>query len=141
MGMGSSFSVCVHILTLLAHMRDHYVSSEFIAGSINMNPAMVRKEVSKLRKNGLVESKEGKYGGVRLNRSPLRITMKEIMDAVKDPEHHLIPKYKNEPNSHCPIGNCIEERLEDLFSRVDAKVNQELSKVTLADFYRQFELS
>jgi len=52
---GSSFSVCVHILTLLSHFRGENLSSEFISCSININPAMVRKEISKLKLLGMTK--------------------------------------------------------------------------------------
>jgi len=140
MGMGSSFSVCIHILTLLAHTKEEFISSEFIARSININPVMVRREISKLKRFGLVESKEGKSGGVKLNRASDKITLKEIMMAVNDSGQHLIPKYKNEPNPRCPIGNQIEGELEDLFSRVDDSVYSALERMTIAEFHAKFEL-
>jgi len=137
MGSGSSFSVCMHILTLLAHCKGEYLSSDFIAGSINMNPAMVRREIMKLRRHGIVESKEGKSGGTRLSRSPAKISLNEVFQALKEPDTHIFMKYKNKPNQNCPVGKQIDSKLENLFSMIDIKVEDELGKVTLEEFYYQ----
>ena len=62
----SRFAIVTHILTLLAMFDDDYMSSNDIAGSLNINPVLVRKEIAALKKQGLIESKEGKNGGVKL---------------------------------------------------------------------------
>ena len=62
------FSISLHILTLLDQGKDELLSSECLAGSININPVLVRKEIANLKKHGLVESKEGKAGGFTLGK-------------------------------------------------------------------------
>lgn len=57
------FATAIHIMTLLAKSPQDWLSSEWIAGSININPAIVRKEISVLREGGLIVSKQGKEGG------------------------------------------------------------------------------
>lgn len=56
------FATAIHIMTLLAKSPQDWLSSEWIAGSININPAIVRKEISVLREGGLIVSKQGKEG-------------------------------------------------------------------------------
>ena len=46
------FSIAIHILSLLN--MEEGVSSEYIASSININPVLVRKELSRLRKANLI---------------------------------------------------------------------------------------
>lgn len=135
---GSSFSLCIHILTLLSHMKEDYVTSEFIAGSINIHPVMVRKEAAKLKKAGLVESKEGKSGGIRLARPADQITFREIFVAVKEEDTHTLTMYRNDPNPQCPIGAQIEERLMHLYEEIDRQVLDKLKNITLDNFHRQF---
>lgn len=43
--ISGKFAISIHILTLLAKFPDVYLSSEFIASSINLNPVLVRKEI------------------------------------------------------------------------------------------------
>ena len=42
------FAISVHILTLLASEPGEYCSSEYLSGSININPVLVRKELVNL---------------------------------------------------------------------------------------------
>ena len=45
----SRFPVSLHILTLLEDARGGVVSSEYLAGSINFHPVLVREDVINLR--------------------------------------------------------------------------------------------
>jgi DNA-binding IscR family transcriptional regulator len=48
------FATAIHIMTLLAKSPQDWLPSEWIAGSININPVIVRKEISVLREAGLL---------------------------------------------------------------------------------------
>jgi DNA-binding IscR family transcriptional regulator len=72
--MNARFQIAIHILTLLDYEQGTLVSSDYIAGSLNTNPALVRKEISNLRNHGLIESKEGKGGGYTLGKPATQIT-------------------------------------------------------------------
>jgi len=135
----SAFSTSVHILTLLSHVDSNaWISSSFIAGSINMNAAMVRKVLILLNTHGLVISKEGKAGGVRIARNPDTITLNEVYLAVRDADEHIIQMYTNKPNAMCPIGCQIENKLDELYARIDSVVLAELGKTTIHDFHLKF---
>jgi DNA-binding IscR family transcriptional regulator len=54
-------------------------------GSINVNPVIVRKEISVLREAGLITSRQGKEGS-QLGRNADMITISEIYKAVKNTE-------------------------------------------------------
>ena len=60
--MNSSFCLAVHALVYLHH-RGELVSSEELARNICTNPARVRKVLARMKKDGLVETKEGSSGG------------------------------------------------------------------------------
>ena len=60
--MTGEFGVAIHALVFLNH-RAQNLSSEEISSNICTNPARVRKVLSKLKKAGLVETKEGIDGG------------------------------------------------------------------------------
>ncbi|MEN7549574.1 Rrf2 family transcriptional regulator [Rapidithrix thailandica] len=133
----SKFAISVHILTLLTSVKEEWLSSEYIAGSLNMNPVLVRNELSNLKKNQLVESKEGKGGGVRLAKAANKITLGDIFTAIK--KNHIFGLAKNEPNPKCPVGNQINRHLTDLFAEVDQVVEEQLHAVSLGDFQERFE--
>ncbi|QNL51060.1 Rrf2 family transcriptional regulator [Olivibacter sp. SDN3] len=130
------FSTAVHILTLLADSNGEWLSSDWIAGSININAAMVRKELSVLQEVGLVVGRKGKEGGSSLNKPSNQITLAHIYRAVKNSE--ILGKKNKNPNPKCPIGKCINERLGELFAETDLLVIDSLADKTLADFVKQF---
>lgn len=75
----SKFAIVIHILTLLGTFRDEWLSSKIIASSLNVNPVLVRNEIALLLKHQLIESKEGKNGGVKLLKPPKDILLSEIL--------------------------------------------------------------
>lgn len=130
------FAITTHILTLLAKFPNEFIASEFIAGSLNIHPVLVRKEIANLKKHNIVESKEGKNGGVKLNLPPNDITLDTIFKITFDKAS--LGFSKNEPNPKCPIGKKINQNLEALYNNLNNTVSQELQKVTLAEFVEKF---
>lgn len=128
------FATALHILTLL-HFENRMLTSDYIAGSMNMNPAMVRKEISNLRDLGLVQSKEGKGGGTWLAKPAGQISLSEIYDAVK-PSPAL--GKQNTPNPSCPVGRNINGHLDELFVEVEYYFTGKLKNITVADFVAKF---
>lgn len=130
------FATAIHILTLLADNDADWLSSDWIGGSININPVMVRKELKVLNDAGLVVSRKGKEGGTKLNLPSDKITLAQVYSAVKNSE--VLGKKNLNPNPYCPIGKDINENLNGLFKEVDEQVMKELEKKTIKDFLKLF---
>ncbi len=90
------FATAIHIMTLLAKDWQEWLTSDWIAGSVNVNPVIVRKELSNLKKSSLVESRQGKVGGVRIAKNPEEIMISEIYDSVKKNRSSWQEKSKSE---------------------------------------------
>jgi Rrf2 family protein len=134
--MNGQFQIAVHILTLLNAQPGELLSSDYIAGSININPALVRKEISNLRKFGLIDSKEGKSGGYTLGLPPQKILLSDVYKAVKVAP--ALGQAKNKPNPACVIGKQISQHLDALAAEVDTSIVNKLNTITLADFSGKF---
>lgn len=130
------FAIALHILVLLDKAKGEVLSSEYLAGSININPAMVRKELMSLRKHGFVQTKEGKNGGTTLANASKEITLGAIYQSVK--QISLLGHQKNTPNPQCPVGKNINTHLDRLYNDTELVLIDQLSKQTLADFSSQF---
>lgn len=130
------FPISLHILTLLASAEGELLSSDYIAGSININPVLVRKEISNLRNHGLIESKEGKNGGATLAKPAEKIRLSEVYHAVQ--QASLLGNSKNKPNPDCPVGKQINQHLDRLYEEIEGALLHKLEKMSLADFLRQF---
>lgn len=130
------FAISMHILTLLSKNEGEWLSSDFIASSININPVLVRKEISNLRKHHILISKEGKNGGSMLARQPQEIFISDIYKAVTS--HTVLGNSLADPNPKCPVGQQINERLYALGNEAEKILIGTLSTKTLAEFSAQF---
>ncbi|MBB5620881.1 Rrf2 family protein [Pedobacter cryoconitis] len=128
------FATAIHILTLLA--SEGTLSSTDIAGSININAAMVRKSLSVLSREGLVETREGKGGGASLAKPANLILLSDIYKAVNTAP--LLGK-TNHPDPGCKIGKQINSHLVELYSQADNAIINRLSSMTLAGFCKKFK--
>ena len=63
MQIASKFTIAVHIITATAYFRDtEKVTSNFLAGSIGVNPVIVREVIGDLKEYGIVSISQGKSG-------------------------------------------------------------------------------
>lgn len=134
--MNGRFQTAIHILTLLQINEGQSLSSDYIAGSLNINPVLVRKEISNLKLLGMITSKEGKAGGYTLSKPAAQITLAEVYQSVMG--NTILGKAKNEPNPACPVGKNINKHLSDLSSQLDQTLFKQLGNITLAEFSNQF---
>lgn len=133
----SRFSISLHILTLLDKAKGELVSSDFIAGSVNVNAVVIRKEISNLKKFGLVDSKEGKTGGFMLAKPASKIQLSDVYNAVR--QASLLGQSKNTPNPKCMVGRQINKHLDALYDEAEEAMINKLSKTTLATFSNRFQ--
>jgi Rrf2 family protein len=129
------FATAIHILTMLARTNEN-LSSVYIGGSININPAMVRKSLSILAAQGLIETREGKGGGASLAKSADKILLSDVYRALNDT--HLLGRLNN-PNLDCNTGKQINGHLTELFNTADQALIAKLGQITLADFCKKFK--
>lgn len=130
------FATIIHILTLLAKFPDQWLSSDWISESININPVIVRKELSVLHKSGWVTSKKGKEGGSMLNVSSCEISMADIYNAVK--KSNVLGKKNTCTGTKCTVGREINKELEKLFKETDTIVVNALKNKSLKNFVEKF---
>lgn len=138
------FATIIHIL-VLAHQSKanssncgthHVITSDYIAGSININPVVVRREIKVLKDAGILDSKKGKEGGCYLIKPASSINFGELYQLVN--QDHSFGKL-NQTNPNCPIGKQMNSALHHLFGAVDEKIYKELSQTNLEDFSNQFD--
>ncbi|OAJ59482.1 Rrf2 family transcriptional regulator, partial [Paraburkholderia ginsengiterrae] len=102
----SRFAAAVHVLALLSLQESVPLSSEMIAGSVNTNPALVRRLLGMMAKAGLTVPQLGAGGGALLARAPEQITLLEVYRAVDDAQ--LFAMHREEPNPACMVGRHIQ---------------------------------
>ncbi|RSL34805.1 Rrf2 family transcriptional regulator [Salibacterium salarium] len=128
--INSRLSVAIHILSLLATQPQQRLTSEFIAGSVQTNPVVVRRISGLLRKEGLISTHAGISGAI-LTKEPRYITLLDIYNAVFS-EDNLFSIHDN-PNPDCPVGKEIQQTLNHSFARAENAMKNELAAQTLED--------
>ncbi|MGX7419347.1 Rrf2 family transcriptional regulator [Carnobacterium gallinarum] len=131
MSISTKFPVAVHVLSLLALNRQMTIYSDFIAGSVNTNPVVIRRVVGLLKKAGMVNSAPG-IGGISLIKEPSEISLSAIYQAVTPAESKLFSLHQN-TNPDCIIGRNIQSALEESMSNAEKALINELGNETLAD--------
>lgn len=134
--ISGKFAITLHILTLLYKFPEEYLSSEFIAGSMNINPVLVRKEIANLKKHNIVECREGKYGGTRLAGQATGITLEDIFKMTF--EEVNLGFSKNDPNPACPVGKNINQNLDVLYKEINTDIRKKLKAISLKEFTEAF---
>ena len=125
------FTVAVHVLCLLAHLQGKRVTSEFVAGSVNTNPVLIRRMLAALRKAGLVRSRPGVAGGWELVSKPWAITLRQIYQLIRPGT--MLALHSKKPNPRCPVGRRGQQALLAHYRKARAAIEHELAQSTIAD--------
>src|SRR3954469_6215027 len=125
------FAMAVHVLAVLGYKQGEHVTSALLAKSVNTNPVVIRRLLLALQRGQLVHTRKGTGLGSRLSRSPSRITLDEVFRAVEEDDPFVMPRKK--PSRACPVGNCIQIAISEVFASAKKALVEDLSKTTLAD--------
>ncbi len=139
MQISSRFTLAVHIFACIDTFKDDYkVTSDFLAGSTNVNPVIIRKILIQLKAAGLVKVARG-TGGATISRPLDEITFLDIYKAVECVDHGELFHFHENPNTDCPVGRNIHVILDDKLQRVQAAMERELASITLEEVKRDTE--
>lgn len=139
MQISSRFTLAVHILVCIDTFKDEYkVTSDFLAGSTNVNPVIVRKILGQLKAAGLVEVVRGS-GGASITKPLEEITFLDIYRAVECVDNGELFHFHENPNPKCPVGRNIHLILDEKLLQVQQAMEDELSSITLADVKKDME--
>ena len=134
MQIGSRFTIAVHIITAIDYFKEmDRVNSEFLAGSIGVNPVIVRNVISQLREGGILQTLRGS-SGAKLIRPLDEITLFDIYKAVDcvDEDEGLF-HFHEKPNPDCPVGRNIHKVLDKRLVAAQKAMEEKLRQATLAD--------
>lgn len=133
--MTSEFAIAVHALVYLNH-KGETVSSEALAENICTNPARVRKVMAKLKKAGLVATKEGVDGGYHFIKAPAEVTLRRIDEAV---DVRLVSACwkPGDREKACLVASGMGDIMDDIYSDLDELCCRRLGEITIADIDRK----
>lgn len=134
MQISSRFTIASHILVLLAlEGEKEKQTSTSIAGSVGVNPVIIRNILSRLKEAGLVQVARG-VGGARLAQAPDKITLLQVYQAVElFGEKGKLFGFHEQPNPACQVGRSIHPLLDSRLENAQSALENELAKTRLAD--------
>ena len=133
MQISSRFTIAVHIFACIdTFEKDQKITSDFLSASINVNPVIIRKILSSLKKSGLINVLRG-TGGTTIAKPLDQITLLDIFQSVECLEDGKLFHFHENPNANCPVGKNIHSILDDKLVRVQKAMENELASITLED--------
>lgn len=131
MQFSSRLPIAVHILLAIVEFEGkEKTTSVFLAGSVNVNPVIIRTTLGQLKAAGLVTVKAGE-GGSTLAKEPKDITLMDVFDAVEK-EEELFHFHEN-PNPECPVGKNIHAVLDRKLFAIQEAMREQMESITLQD--------
>lgn len=138
MATNCRFAFAVHVLSVLATHPDEVLSSDFLGGSANTNPVVIRRLLLELREAGLVETLRGQGGGTRLAKPAEDISLLDIHLAAAG-KIEPFGSHPNEPRKACCVGREIKRVLEGVSDRARAAIEKEYAATSLADVVTEMQ--
>lgn len=131
MQFSSRLPIAVHILLAIVEFEDkEKTTSKFLAGSVNVNPVIIRNTLGQLKAAGLVTVKAGE-GGSSLAKEPKDITLMDVFNAVEKDEE-LFHFHEN-PNPECPVGKNVHAVLDNKLFAIQEAMREKMNSITLQD--------
>ena len=132
MQISSRFTVALHVFSCVETFKDQRVTSDFLAGSINTNPVVIRNILSQLRNAGLITVARG-TGGIKLTKELSEISFYDVYKAIEPLEDGKLFRFHDSPNPKCPVGRNIHALLDDKLKSIQNAMEEEMKKYTIAD--------
>ncbi|RKD35361.1 RrF2 family transcriptional regulator [Lacrimispora algidixylanolytica] len=129
--MTSEFAVAVHSVVYL-NQRQITTSSEELATNVCTNPARIRKVMSKLKKAGIIETKEGLEGGYHLIQEPSSINLKQICDALE--VSFVSSSWKSgDENLPCMVASGMSAVMDEVYGELNELCRNKMEQITIKD--------
>jgi Rrf2 family protein len=133
MQISSRFTIALHVFACIDAFQDsHKLTSDFIAGSVNVNPVVIRRILQQLKAAALVTVARG-TGGCKIAKPLEDITFLDVYNAVECVESGELFHFHENPNPNCPVGRNIHYVLDDKLKRIQSAMENEMAKITIAD--------
>ena len=133
MQISSKFTIGVHLLAVIDYLgEDEKVTSSVLAGSIGVNPVIVRNVMGNLKEAGLISISQGK-SGISLTKTPGQITFYDVYKAVDSVNDDGLFHFHENPNPECPVGRNIHKAMDSKLEGIQRCMEDEMRKITLAD--------
>ena len=140
MSASTKLSTSVKALCFLRQTFPKAASSSEIASVIGVNSSKLRKILSMLVKNGIVESNSGTTGGFSLKKSSADIHLQEIYCAVEDRKAFHLDVRRDSIKR-----NSLPEKLNlyflNLFAEIQVDIEDKMKNITIESIINTIDLN
>ncbi|MFS9115781.1 Rrf2 family transcriptional regulator [Streptococcus infantis] len=140
MQISSRFTIATHMLVIIAlEGKENKVTSDFLASSVGVNPVIIRKTLSQLKKANLISVARG-TGGAEIIKKLEDISLLDVYQAVEClGKTGQLFSFHDNPNPNCPVGANIHVVLDQKLDKIQMAMEQELGQTSLAQLVSDAE--
>lgn len=138
MQISSRFTIAIHVLACINTFKDSKVTSEFLSGSVNVNPVVIRRLLQQLKWAGIVNVTRGS-GGAEIAKPLSQITMLDVYKAVDSVENGQLFHFHENPNQDCPVGRNIHTVLDSKLTQIQQAMENEMKGITIQEILEDTE--
>lgn len=114
-----------------------FLSTSAISELLNIPKPTLVKIIQSLTVNGIIETKEGKNGGIRLAKKPSDITILEIFEAIERGKPLFQTSFDILAKGKRP--NKAKDAIIDILGKSEQQMKSSLSKQTIAQLLEEME--
>lgn len=132
--MNSDFALGVHAMVFLYH-KAMTLRSDELAENICTNPGRVRRVMAKLKKAGLVETREGRFGGGYSCDRTKPATLGEISRALNT-RYADLNWSSGSDDMECKVASGMAGYMDGICDELNRRCYEYLETITVADVER-----
>jgi Rrf2 family protein len=139
MSYSLSFSKAILVVIFISDKtrqnQFEFLSTASLSEILNIPKPTLVKILQSLTAEGIIETKEGKFGGIRLIKDPSNISVLEILNAVEKGKSLFNTTFDIKAIGNRP--DKAQVSLLNLFSMAENKMKEELGKKTIAQILEE----
>lgn len=126
-----SILVVIFISDKIRQKQFEYLSTADISKYLSIPKPTLVKILQNLNHANIIETKEGKNGGIRLMKEPSKITVLEILDAMESGKPLFQTNYNILADAKRP--NNAQKSIRNVLTDAENQLKDELSKKTIGE--------
>jgi Rrf2 family protein len=127
--------VVIFISDKIRQNQFDFLSTASLSEILNIPKPTLVKILQSLTAEGIIETKEGKYGGIRLVKEPADISVLEILHAIEKGKSLFNTTFDIRAKGQRP--DKAKLSVLELFSAAEQKMKEELGKKTIAQILEE----
>lgn len=129
----TKLSMATHIICAIEKFSKsgYDVNSNFLAVSVNTNPASIRRAIGPFLRADIIYTDNGYH----INNFK-QLSMYDLYKVI-EPNHSFLKSHPN-GNPNCPVGSKIEPVMTEVYSSFQTAIEQEMKTVKLTEVIENF---